>query len=89
MKALITGGSGYFGSLIVTKTDAQWVSMVNDAQQSSFIKEIFGISRVSSSFSKVIHHNVAPPLAKDHQLFELNIQGTEAAAINSGLVPFF
>lgn len=90
MKALITGGSGYFGSLLLRKLmhNGYQCSIfdINDAQDRPVGVEFYqGDIRDKSSILRasqgvdVIHHNVAQvPLAKDHQLFEsVNIQGTK------------
>lgn len=89
-KALITGGSGYFGSLLLNKLCKEGyectVFDINDAtDRPRDVKFIQGdIRNYESIFHAaqdidVLFHNVAQvPLAKDTQLFEsVNILGTE------------
>lgn len=98
---LVTGGSGYFGSLLLRKLLAQGepcrVFDLNDAEDRPTGVEFFrGDIRDRQAVCeacrgvRVVHHNVAQvPLAKDRQLFEsVNIQGTEnvlAAAAEAGV----
>src|SRR6185369_5621754 len=87
---LITGGSGYFGSLLLRKFLAQGtrcrVFDLNDAEDRPSEVEFvqgdirdFDVLARACDGVEVIHHNVAQvPLAKDRQLFEsVNIHGTE------------
>ena len=90
MKALITGGSGYFGSLLLRKLLAQGYQCsifdINDADDrppevrfyQGDIRDEQAIVEASQGVD-VIHHNVAQvPLAKNRHLFEsVNIQGTK------------
>ncbi len=88
MKALITGGSGYFGSLLVNKLITKgWDCRVLDINEFRGRKEaefIEGDIRDIALLTKackavdVVFHNVAQvPLAKDKHLFEtVNINGT-------------
>lgn len=88
-KALVTGGSGYFGSLLVEKLRHRGAECsvfdLNDAHDRSVDVKFFkGDVRnyeavaAASQGMDVIFHNVAQvPLAKDINLFEsVNIQGT-------------
>jgi nucleoside-diphosphate-sugar epimerase len=90
MLALITGGSGYFGSLLLRKLldrgERCRVFDLNDADdRPPEVELIRGDIRNYTDIRKacedveVIHHNVAQvPLAKNRRLFEsVNIQGTE------------
>ena len=81
MKALITGGSGYFGSLLVNKLITKgWDCRVLDINEFRGRKEaefIEGDIRDIALLTKackavdVVFHNVAQvPLAKDKHLFE-------------------
>jgi len=87
---LITGGSGYFGSLLRDRLKAQGEKVrvfdladaEDRAQDVEFVKgDIRDPARVREACSgcQVIYHCVAQvPLAKDRRLFEsVNIQGTE------------
>ena len=89
-KALITGGSGYFGSLLINKLLEKGVSCAsldisdaNDRPQSvEFIRaDIRDLDAVKAAVAgvNVVYHNVAQvPLAKDVELFEsVNRLGTE------------
>jgi nucleoside-diphosphate-sugar epimerase len=89
-KALITGGSGYFGSLLINKLLEQGVSCIsldisdaNDRPDGvEFIcADIRDIQAVKSAVDgvDVVYHNVAQvPLAKDVDLFKsVNELGTE------------
>lgn len=99
MKVLITGGSGYFGSLLLKKLlkqgDECFVFDLVDAddrpQEVAFfqgdIRNLVAINKACQNMD-IIYHNVAQvPLAKDKHLFEsVNILGTEnllKAALNS------
>jgi nucleoside-diphosphate-sugar epimerase len=89
-KALITGGSGYFGSLLINKLLEKGVSCasldINDAndrpESVEFIRaDIRDLDAVKAAVAgvDVVFHNVAQvPLAKDVELFEsVNGLGTE------------
>jgi nucleoside-diphosphate-sugar epimerase len=88
MKYLITGGSGYFGSLLVQQIGAEnsVVFDINDAEDRSSltvfhrgdIRDYEAVLRATEGID-VIYHNVAQvPLAKDKELFRsVNIDGTE------------
>jgi nucleoside-diphosphate-sugar epimerase len=90
MTTLITGGSGYFGSLLLQRIRQNPVSCrvfdLVDAWDrppdvefyQGDIRDIQAV-RAACRGVDVIHHNVAQvPLAKDRHLFEsVNIQGTE------------
>src|SRR5580700_7708323 len=89
-KALITGGSGYFGSLLRDRLKAQGQGVrifdVADAEDRTndveFAKgDIRNEKEVDAACEgcEIIYHCVAQvPLAKDRHLFEsVNIQGTE------------
>lgn len=89
MKALITGGSGYFGSLLVNRLLSKgWHCRVFDINDFSgndaveFYKgdiRNFDILKKACDKVDVIFHNVAQvPLAKNKSLFEsVNVMGTE------------
>ena len=90
MKALVTGGSGYFGSLLVRKLLEHGyqcgVLDLNDAEdrppEVAFYRADIRDERAvleACAGVDVVHHNVAQvPLAKDHQLFRsVNIGGME------------
>ena len=88
MKALITGGSGYFGSLLVEKLiNNNWecrVIDINNYRGNGNVEFIKGDVRDLEILEKacdkidVVFHNVAQvPLAKDRHLFNsVNIDGT-------------
>jgi len=99
--ALITGGSGYFGSLLLRKLREQgWACRVfdiNDAADRPVdvpfaqgdIRDPAAVRRACDG-ATVVYHNVAQvPLARDRQLFEsVNIGGTQnllAAARAAGV----
>ena len=89
MKALITGGSGYFGSLLVKKLlSAGWDCRVFDintyvgSEKVDFVRgdiRNFELLSKASEGIDVVFHNVAQvPLAKNKNLFNsVNITGTE------------
>ena len=93
MYALVTGGSGYFGSLLLRKLIARGHSCsvldILDADDRPAGVEFFradirdyqAVERAADRVD-VIFHNVAQvPLAKDRQLFEsVNVAGTENLA---------
>lgn len=87
---LVTGGSGYFGSLLVRKLRQQGRScrvfdLVDATDRPSEVEFVQGDIRDPQAVARavagveVVHHNVAQvPLAKDRRLFEsVNINGTE------------
>lgn len=87
---LITGGSGYFGSLLLREVlrqgDRCRVFDLNDAGdrpvevefQRGDIRDFEAVRKATTGVD-VVHHNVAQvPLAKDKELFEsVNVGGTE------------
>jgi nucleoside-diphosphate-sugar epimerase len=88
--ALVTGGSGYFGSLLVARLHAQGTRIrvldLNDADdRPSDVEFIRGDIRDALAVRQacdgvdVVYHNVAQvPLARDRRLFEsVNVGGTE------------
>jgi nucleoside-diphosphate-sugar epimerase len=88
--SLITGGSGYFGSLLrdrlITKGEKVRIFDISDAEdRTKDVEFVQGDIRDESSVRKacegcnVVYHCVAQvPLAKDKHLFDsVNIQGTE------------
>src|ERR1043166_6684086 len=90
VKSLITGGSGYFGSLLrdrlLARAQAVRVFDLNDAEdRPKEIEFMRGDIRDEKSIAEacagcgVIFHSVAQvPLAKDRKLFEsVNVKGTE------------
>ena len=97
-RALVTGGSGYFGSLLIEKLLINGYTVgcldINEPEKFSSKVEfhncnISNLNSLKKIFSKydIIFHNVAQvPLAKDKNLFnEVNINGTnvcEAALFN-------
>ncbi len=89
MMTLVTGGSGYFGSLLLRKMQARQmavrvydISRADDLpDQVEFVQgDIRDYDRLASSCHGVaaIHHNVAQvPLARDKHLFQsVNVDGT-------------
>ncbi len=98
---LITGGSGYFGSLLVRKAlekgyRCRVFDLVDADDRPPNVEFYQGDIRNYDSILKacegvdIIHHNVAQvPLAKDRKLFrEVNINGTEnllRAAVAAGV----
>ena len=91
MQHLVTGGSGYFGSLLVKQLLERGyqcrVFDLNDANdRPASVEFIRGDIRDYAAVRKacenvgIIHHNVAQvPLAKDRHLFHsVNVDGTEA-----------
>ena len=90
MRALITGGSGYFGSLLMRKLIASGTSCavldIVDADDrpekveffEADIRDYRAVKRAASGMD-IIFHNVAQvPLARDRRLFDsVNIKGTE------------
>ena len=90
MKALITGGSGYFGSLFLHKLTKQDIDCrifdLNDTEDRflnvEFIQgDIRNYSAVADACKgiDIVYHNVVQvPLAKDKTLFHsVNVTGTE------------
>jgi nucleoside-diphosphate-sugar epimerase len=89
MRVLVTGGSGYFGEVVVGALRARGdqvsvfdlVDVPDRAKDVAFhqgdIRDASAIERACKSVD-VIHHNVAQvPLAKDKHLFEsVNVDGT-------------
>ena len=100
-KALITGGSGYFGSLLVQKLRSKGFSCVildlNDSSDREADVEFMqgdirdlDLVKKSTQGIDVVFHNVAQvPLAKNVDLFDsVNVQGTSnilTAAYESGV----
>lgn len=93
MRALVTGGSGYFGSLLLRKLralghDCAVLDIVDaddrPADVRFFRADIRDARAVEEAVAAVdvVFHNVAQvPLAKDRQLFEsVNVTGTENLA---------
>ncbi len=90
LRVLITGGSGYFGSLLLRRLLAGGahcrVLDLNDAQDRPPRVEFVGAdirdyeaTRLACEDIDIVHHNVAQvPLAKNRDLFRsVNIHGTE------------
>jgi len=99
-RSLVTGGSGYFGSLLLDKMRPVYAcrsfDLVPDPDRPRDVEFVQGDIRDYEVVAKacrgvdVVHHNVAQqPLAKDRRLFQsVNIQGTEnilRAARESGV----
>jgi nucleoside-diphosphate-sugar epimerase len=100
-KAMITGGSGYFGSLLMQKLRAQGFKCVvfdlNDAVDrpadvefvQGDIRDYASIESASKGVDIVFHNVAQVPLAKDVKLFEtVNGLGTEnmlKAALSAGV----
>ncbi|MCW0422200.1 NAD-dependent epimerase/dehydratase family protein [Xanthomonas sacchari] len=99
MKSLVTGGSGYFGSLLVERIGADKCAVfdISDAEDRSSSTafhqgDVRDYRSVLNAFEgvDVVYHNVAQvPLAKDRHLFRsVNIDGTEnvlKAALEKGV----
>ena len=89
-RALITGGSGYFGSLLVRRlVDRGWACRVfdlNDADDRPVgveflrgdVRDPAAVAAACAGVGVVFHHVAPVPLAKDRALFEsVNVRGTE------------
>ncbi len=87
-QVLITGGSGYFGSLLVQRLRGQSACRIFDLIDAADrpagvefvqgdIRDLEAIRRACRGV-RIVHHNVAQvPLAKDRHLFEsVNVTGT-------------
>lgn len=87
--ALVTGGSGYFGSLLVAELKAQGrqvrvLDLVDADDRPSDVEFVQGDIRAAADVRRavggvdVVYHNVAQvPLARDKDLFEsVNVGGT-------------
>jgi len=101
MKALVTGGSGYFGSLLIDKLiENGWevgsldINEVSDLPMNvSFheqdIRDAKGLKKCLIGYDVVFHNIAQVPLAKDRKLFwNVNVEGTRnlfEAAIEIGL----
>jgi nucleoside-diphosphate-sugar epimerase len=100
-RALVTGGSGYFGSLLVAalrrRNYVVSVFDLNDAEDRPSdvpfvrgdIRDYAAVARACRGMD-IVHHNVAQvPLAKDRKLFRsVNVGGTETllrAALDRGV----
>ena len=94
MRALITGGSGYFGCLLrdrlLERGDAVRVFDLNDAEdRPATVEYLAGDIRDAAAVARachdvdVVYHNVAQvPLAKDRELFwSVNHGGTETLLV--------
>lgn len=90
MRALVTGGSGYFGSLLLRKLIARGhrcvVLDVVDADDRppdvafvrADIRDAAAVARAVDGIDVVFHNVAQVPLAKDRALFEsVNVTGTE------------
>ena len=87
-RVLITGGSGYFGSLLLQRLRSQSpcriFDLVDAADRPSDVELVQGDIRDFEAVRRaclgvqIVHHNVAQvPLAKDRRLFEsVNVDGT-------------
>src|SRR5271165_3951800 len=88
-RCLVTGGSGYFGSLLLAKMRSSYqcrsFDLVEDPDRPADVEFAQGDIRDYEALKQacrgvdVVHHNVAQqPLAKDRHLFQsVNIQGTD------------
>ncbi len=87
---LITGGSGYFGSLLVHKARSRRHTVrvfdladasdrpADVAFQQGDIRDFSAIAKACEGVDGVFHNVAQVPLAKDKRLFEsVNVQGTE------------
>jgi nucleoside-diphosphate-sugar epimerase len=90
MRTLVTGGSGYFGGLLVARLHAQGHSVrvldLNDSDERPASVELVrgdirdpGVTGDACAGIEVVFHNVAQvPLAKDLELLRtVNVDGTE------------
>ena len=91
MAILVTGGSGYFGSLLLrrlaahTREPLRNFDLVAADDQHPDVEFVQGDIRDAAAIERacrgvtIVHHNVAQvPLARDRELFEsVNVQGTE------------
>lgn len=93
MRALVTGGSGYFGSLLLRKLLARGYSCavldIVDAEDrppevgffQTDIRDYEAVERAATGVDVVFHNVAQVPLAKDRQLFDsVNIKGTDNLA---------
>lgn len=89
-KVLVTGGSGYFGSLLIEKLirkgyDVGCLDINNPDKFSNNvafhkcnISDLESLKQIFSNYSTIFHNVAQVPLAKDQKLFrEVNITGTE------------
>ena len=88
MKALITGGAGYFGSILVDRLLAQsWECRVLDKNTyygdnkveifKGDVRDLEFLSKACDGIDVVFHNVAQVPLAKDKKLFDtVNIDGT-------------
>ena len=87
--ALVTGGSGYFGALLVDHLlehgyQVRVLDLVDDAERPAQVELVRGDIRDAATVAtavdgaEVVFHNVAQvPLARDRELFEsVNVHGT-------------
>jgi len=93
MRAFVTGGSGYFGSLLLRKLLAQGHTCAvldiadaddrpaNVAFHKADIRDYEAVVRAVAGADAVFHNVAQVPLAKDRELFKsVNITGTENLA---------
>jgi nucleoside-diphosphate-sugar epimerase len=101
MLTLVTGGSGYFGEIVVKRLLERGrrvrvldlVDNADRAQSAEFVRgDIRDAKAVQSALEgvDVVHHNVAQvPLAKDrHEFWSVNVDGTEKllqSALDAGV----
>jgi nucleoside-diphosphate-sugar epimerase len=90
MRVLVTGGSGYFGEILVQRLrergdDVGILDIIDNADRSADVWFVNGDVRDRKTVDKamesvdVVHHNVAQvPLAKNrHEFWSVNVDGTE------------
>ena len=90
MPILVTGGSGYFGSLLLRRLvekgeRVRSFDWVDPEERETGVEYVNGDIRDAAAIARacegmtIVHHNVAQvPLAKDRALFEsVNVQGTK------------